>query len=290
MSRVADAILTGQGYSFGRGSAVSNPEFGGSYGVAPDVSQWASMTHYTRPNLIVLLFDVPRGFQYLADGDYYTAGLKAMMETHARTWDGFKSDLKVEFVETPVGRAGEQFQDVANVTRERTTPTSTHVDLAGRPFQNLLQDWITYLIGDPDTGYPMINAIDGVNLGDYLNDMASCVLLAFEPDPTFKRVAKAWLCANVMPDTTGPIEGRKDPTASRDLLEISLNWSAVTQSGQGVMMLAQKYFDLMVKTNANPLLRRAFQEEMSPDVATNFGLGGVIDNINTLGQEAVAAT
>jgi len=290
MTRVADAILTGQAQSFGRGSAMSDPQYGGSYGVAPDLSQWASMTHYTRPNLIVMLFDVPRGLQYLPDSDYYVSGLRAMVETHARNWDGFKSDLKVEFTETPVGRAGEQFQDVVNVTRERTTPTLTLVDLAGRPFQNLLQDYITYLIGDPDTGYPMINAIDGVSLGDYLNDMASMVILAFEPDPTFKRVAKAWLCANVMPDTTGPIEGRKDPTASRDTLEISLNFSAVTQSGYGVLLLAQKYFDLMNKTNANPLLRRAFQEEMSPDVASNFGLGGVIDNINNLGADALAAT
>lgn len=286
----AETLMQGQGFSYGRLATMTDPQFGGAYGIAPDLTQWASMTHYTRPNLFCVLVAAPRFFSMMPDSDYYYSALKALVETHAKTWDGLNSTLKATHNQTPVGGAGEQFDDLTNVERERSQPQSTHVDLAGRPLQNFLHDWITYGGMDPETKFPMISTIADVAPGDFLADMSTATMLFFEPDATFTKVAKAWLTTNMFPDTTGDIVGKKDQTSARDTLEISISWTGLTQTGAGVLAFAQQVFNTMVKTNANPMLRKAFANAIEAKVADNFGMGGILDNAANLAADAVVAS
>jgi hypothetical protein len=289
MANVAETLLKGQGFSYGRLATMTDPQFGGAYGTVLDLTNWASMTHYTRPRTYALVMQAPRFFNYMPDKEYYISALKALFETHAKSIDGLKSDLRASHDQTNVGQAGEQFDDLVNVERERTQPSTTHVDLAGRPLQNFLHDWITYGGMDPETKFPLVTTIADVPPTDFLADMSTATVLFFEPDATFTKVAKAWLVTNMFPDTTGEIAGKFDPTSQRDLLEISITWTALTQTGTGVLMLAQRVFDRMVKLNANPQLRQAFLSDMSAEVADNFGVGGAIDNMANLVAENVAA-
>lgn len=285
MGRLTNALLTGQAQSRTVQVPQLDLQFGGQQGYAPNYGEWASTTHYVRRNLVAMLLEAPKGFSMLPDPTYYVSALKAMVEVHAKTWDGFKSTLTVEAAETAVGGAGEMFQDPTNVKRERTVPVSTFVDMYGRPMQNFLHDWITYLIGDPDTKVPMISTIAGLKPSDLLADMYGATMLFYEPDPTHTKAAKAWLCTNMFPKTTGDIIGKRELAADMETLELSIEWSAVTQTGAGVVKFAQKLMDQINLANANPNMRKAFMQAVTADVSSNFGAGAYTKNEAAVGTD-----
>lgn len=289
MTRLADALLTGEAFSYGRNARVLDPRFGGQNGVAPNLAEWVSTTNYTRRNINVMLMEAPRGFLMMPDAAFYVNALKALIELHMRTWDGFNSTITVATAETQIGGAGEMLETPTNVTRERSQITSQVTDLYGRPFQNLLQDWIYYLIGDPDTKTPMISAIAGVRPEDMLADMYGATILAYEPDPTNTKVSKAWLVTNFFPKTSGDILGKRDLTAGFETLDLSIQWSSICQTSRGVEMFAQAVHDNLNLTNANPMMRKAFIDQVSSEVA-GLPEGSLANDFSNLANSAVLAT
>ena len=283
MSRLADAILQG---GFARGKApMLDATYGGQNGFAPNLAEWVSQTHYVRRNIHCILLEAPRGFQYLPDPAFWVSALKNMVEVHARTIEGLSAGLEVSDTETPVSGGGEVFEDTSNVTRTRSNVTFGFTDLYGRPMQTFLQNWILYLMGDPDNKVPMINTLTTVRPFDMLADISSATMLFIEPDPTHSKVAKAWLGTNMRPRTTGVIEGRKDLTAAGDLAELSIGFTGVYQSGVGVDMFAQAILNSLNLNNANPNLRPAFARGIAADVfATGRGISG---NMNDLSGSAL---
>jgi hypothetical protein len=288
MARLPDALMAGQASSRGRQVPQLDVQYGGMNGFAPNYAEHISQTHYVRKDLIALLIEIPRGFMLLPEPDFWISTLKSMVELHAMNWDGLQSALTVETASTPVGGAGEQFDDPTNVTRAKSDPTCTVRDMYGRPFQNMLHDWITYLIMDPDTKTPMISTIAGQKPKDWLADMYSCTVLFMEPDPTHTQIAKAWLTTNMFPKTTGDINGKRDRTAGGETLDLSIQWSGITQTGMGVVNFAQTCLDQinLGLTNANPGLRQSFLSAINSDVAANFSqaYAGALAKV---GEEAV---
>lgn len=272
-SRLSDALLSGQAYSRGRMPAMLDPKYGGQNGWAPNLEQWVSTTHYVRKNMNCALIRAPKFFQYMPEPDFWISTLKSMVETHAKTIEGLKSTLSVDWAETNVGGANEVFQDIANVTRERSIPIFGWIDLAGRPFQNFLKDWILYGMMDPETKAPMYTTISGVQPKDQLNDMFTADMLFWEPDPTYTKAAKAWLCTNMMPKTAGDEEGKRDLTQAGDLLELNIEFSALSQTGAGPLALAQQVMDRIILANANPNVRTAFNKDVESDVNGSAALG-----------------
>lgn len=281
MSRLADTVLAGA-FSQGRSTMV-NPKYGGQFGYAPNLGEWVSNTSYVRRNLVCLLLEAPRFFNYMPEPNMWISTLKALFETHAQTWDGLKGQLNVESAETPVGGGGEMHQDPVNVTRERSEPTLTVTDRYGRPFQNFFQDWITYGIGDPDNKIPQVYTIAGTRPEDHLADIYAATALFFEPDPTHTKVNRAWLCANMYPTNAGTYEGKKDPTNQMEKLELNIPFTAETQHGLGPIMFAQAILDRINLTGANPNMRPAFLSAIAADVEAQ-GLGW------KAGGEQLAAT
>lgn len=265
MGRMQGALLN-NAFSLGE-APMLDPQMGGQNGYAPVLTEWVSNQSYVRRNMVCLLIESPKGFNYLQDPDFWRASLKAMVETHAKTIEGLNSELKVSVAESPVSGGGEQQQDPTNVTRERSIPVFTFIEKYGRPFQTFIQEWIRSLIMDPDSKVPDIATLSGTRPGDLLSDMYSATMLFFEPDPTHTKVAKAWLCCNMYPQGTGPIIGKRDLSSEGETSEISVEFTAVTQTGIGVRMFAQSLFDKINFTNANPYLRPAFVQGVSPDVA-----------------------
>lgn len=287
MSRLADAILTGA-YSKGK-SPMTDLQYGGQNGYAPNLAEWVSNTHYVRRNLVCLLIEAPKGFQLLPEANFWVNALKAMVEVHAKTIDGFAAGLEVEVQETAVSGGGEMMQDYSNITRARTNPSFTFVDMYGRPIQNFLHDWIINLIGDPDSKIPAISTMDGEKPKDLLADMYSATMLFFEPDPTHTKVSKAWLTTNMYPKGTGEITGKRDLTTAGELSEITVEFTGLSQTGLGVISFAQSLLDKINITNANPYARPSFVEEIDPDV-DNTGVkesSGYKEGAETLGQQAI---
>lgn len=289
MTRLADAILNGQAMAYGRRTPMVDPKYGGQNGAAPNLAQWVSSSKYRPQQARVVLWEAPRGFASMPNGDYYINTLKAMFELHTRRWSGFSSTLEVSASEVAVGGANEMFQTPNKVTRNRTNITSEIDDLYGRPFQNFLEDWIFYLIGDPDTQTPMINTIADVKVPDMLADMYGCTILTYLPDPTNTKVDKAWLSTNVFPMSAGENNGERDLTSAREAEALSITWSGVTQTGRGVEMLAQAVMDSMSLTNANPMMRKAFADQIDPNVAS-VKQGSYATDLSNMVNSAVIAS
>jgi hypothetical protein len=289
MPRLADTLLTGQAQSYGRQTPMVDPKYGGQNGYATNLTQLVSASRYRPQQLRVVLLDAPKAFERMPNGEFYINTLKALLELHMEKWDGFQSTLEVNPSEVAIGGAGEMLQTPNNVTRTRTQPTSEVTDLYGRPFQNFLQDWIYYLIGDPDTKTPMINTISNVRVTDMLLDQYSATILAYMPDPTNTKVDKAWLCTNVFPLGAGDDTGGRDLTSPRDSGTLSISWSAATQVGRGVEALAQAYMNSLQLTNANPMMRKAAIEGINANVAA-LTQGGFASDLSNLGASAVIAS
>lgn len=285
MSRLADAILQG-GYARGKAPMV-DLSYGGQNGYTPNLTEWVNQTHYVRSQIHCILLEAPLGFQYLPEPAFWVSALKNMVEVHARTINGLNRGYEVAYSETAVSGGGEVFEDATNVTRERSNVTFGLTDLYGRPMQTFIENWITYLIGDPDNKIPMINTLTTVRPNDMLADMSSATMLFIEPDPTHSKVNKSWLGTNMRPRGTGAIEGRKDLTAAGDLSEIDIGFTGVYQSGVGVDLFAQAILNSLNMNNANPNLRTAFAQGIASDVyVTGRGLAG---NMNDLAGTAIRA-
>jgi hypothetical protein len=274
MARLSNAVLT-NGFARGEPAPMLDLQYGGMSGYAPDLTEWVSNQSYVRRNLVCMLIEAPKGFQYLQDPAFWVGALKAMVETHAKTIDGFNAGLEVEVSETPVSGGGEMQQDPTNVTRARSNPSFTFVDKYGRPIQQFLHEWIRSLIMDPDSKVPDIATLSGQRPADLLADMYGATMLFFEPDPTHTKVAKAWLTTNMYPKGTGEITGKRDLSSAGEISEFTIEFTGLTQTGLGVRMFAQKLLDKVNFTNANPYLRPAFVQDVAADVAsTGRGYAG----------------
>ena len=289
MARLSETILS-EGSAFAekdkRPMVDISQERSGQQGFQTDFTGYVSNAAYVRRNLIAVLVEAPRGFQDLPNSDKWIATLKSMVELHANSIEGLQSTLTVDFVENPVGGAGEIQEDVSNVTRARSTPTFTWTEKYGKPINAFLTGWITNLIMDPVTKVPNVVTRDNVEgPSDVLPDYTGCTILFFEPDPTHSRVVHAWLCTNMHPKTAGEVVASRDLTAAGESVNYSVEFTSLTQEGVGVVRLAQRYLDQMNMSGVNPNIKPAFVEDIEADVraADNSGLA---DNMARTGNEA----
>lgn len=285
MSRLQNAILTGP-FSAGFAAPQPNLTLGGMNGFRADLSQFANNAAYVQRPLVWLLLEAPRGFQYLPDPDYMTAALKALIELHPKTVSGFNRGLKADFVENAVGGGGEMQYDITDMKREQTQIQATYIDKYNRPIQGFWEYYLEMLGLDPESKVPGICTLPGIKPTDLLPDVTTFSTIAFEPDPTFQYVLKAWLTTGIMPKMTGDITGKRDIQNAMESGELSIDFTGTSASGLGVQMFAQSILDNINLTNANPNLAPAFISEVDADVAAQAV--GFVDNVQTLGQTAVS--
>ena len=205
-------------------------------------------------------------FTVMPDSQKWISSLKALFELHARSIDGMNAGLKVDVEEHPVGGAGEQQQEVVNVTRERSQPKFTFIEKYGRPIQTLLEYWIRYGLMDPETKYALLGTMGKSEVKDLLADWYSATCLFMQPDPMHKKIDKAWITTNMFPLANGDITGKRDLTASQEMLTLDIEFSGISQYGLGVNQFAQTILDQINTTNADPFMRPAAFNRISPDV------------------------
>ncbi len=285
MARITDSLLEGKVFSKGSTHPMLNPVYGGQQGYGPDLRQWVNNAAYVQRNVFALLIEAPRFFRYLEDGQLWTSCLRSMIELHPKSIEGLNSGLKVDVGDTPVGGAGEVQEEFINVTRDRSNPVFAYHEKYGRPFQTFLENWITYGMMDPATKVANIGTLAGDRPTDMLPDQYAMTVLFIEPDPTHRKVIKSWLCTNMFPKGTGDITGKRDLTTSLSLQELSIEFTALTQVGLGVNIMAQKLMDTINVTNANPNLRAAFIQELAQDVSA--AKTGYQPQVQDFGQTAI---
>lgn len=284
MARLTEAILGQKAF----GQYVNQPmldlTYGGQQGWAPNLKEWISNQAYVRRNLVPVLLEAPRFFQLMPDPAKWTSSLKSLIELHCRSIEGFNAALTVDLDEHPVGGGGEMQQEVINVTRARSEPSFTFIEKYGRPIQTFIQHWIQYALMDPETKYALVGTLEN-NPDDLLADWYSMSCLFFEPDPTHRKVVQAWITTNMFPRETGEIIGKRDLTASSEMLTLTIPFTGISQYGMGVNLFAQKILDGINMVKSNPYLRPEFIEDISADVKA--AAEGYKKNVEDLGASAV---
>ena len=262
---------------------------GGQQGYGPDLPAWVSNQAYIQQNLVVLLIEAPVGFKYMPDPNFWIGALKALIETHPKSITGFNAGLSTEFFDAnPVSGGGEIQEDLTDVKRERSAPSFTWVEKYGRPIQTFWYEFITNLGMDPDTKIPNISTLPGIRPGDLLADMSTFTVLAFEPDPTYTKVMKAWLTTNMFPKSTGEITGKRELSSAKSGLELTVDFTAISQSSLGVRLFAQAILNNIIITNANPNLAPAFVNAIDPNVlAAETPYGGYAEQAAAYSATAI---
>ncbi len=267
MSSTTDWILNGQhGFAAGHQAKMVDITKSGQQGYMPDLTVYNANQNYVKKNMVAILVQAPLGFQDLPDPEMWVEALKAMVERHATRIEGLRSTLNVEWVESIVNGGGEMQQDVGKVTRERSEPSFTWPEKRGKPFKALLEGWIYNLLGDPNNQIPMVVTRGLTTKPNMLPQYTGMTVLFFEPDITHTEVIEAWLCTNMMPNTSGPIEGVRDLQGSGELTEINVVFSAITQHGYAPRKFAQSILDNLNLAGINPNLAPAFVDEVSATV------------------------
>jgi hypothetical protein len=284
MSRLTDALMTGA-YVRNIDRPVLDLKYGGQQGWAPNLTELVSNQAYVTRPLICILLEVPKMFTIMPDSQKWIGSIKALFELHARSIDGFNAALKVDFDQHPVGGAGEEQEEVTNVTREKSSPKFTFIEKYGRPIQTLLEYWIMYGMMSPEAKYAMIGTMTGGKVTDLLSDWFTATCLFVEPDPLHKNVSKAWITTNMMPKGTGDITAKRDLTSAQEMLTLDVEFTGVSQYGIGVNLFAQNILKTINITHADPFMRPAFIDKISPDVAAIDG--GYKKQVETMGSSAV---
>lgn len=283
MSRLANTYVENQAYGKGRNTPVVNLQNGGQNGFMPQYEHYVSSALYVRRNIFARVVEFPRGFNDMDNPAEWRAACKAIIEQHARTIEGFKSKLTVEVVDAPFGAAGDKMQSPAKVTREVPEPVFGFDERAGRPFTHFFNGWITGLLGDPQSQVPtvMSNPANRTRVIDLLPDYIGMTCMFIEPDPTFTKVEKAWLCTNMWPMNGAEIEGKRDLTTAGEALLLSIPFTSLCQVGFGVDQWAQQMLDEINLTGSNPAMRPAFINKLSADVLAATGYSEQLANAAT---------
>lgn len=287
MARITDALLSTQAYGAGSNQPMLDLTYGGQHGWAPDLTQWVSNQAYVRRNLVCILLEAPRFFSIMPDSEKWVQTLKSLFEVHARSIDGFNAGLEVAVEDHPVGGAGEVQHEYTNVTQAASNPSFQFVEKYGMPIQTFIRNWITYGMMDPNTKFAMVGTLSDNRPQDLLADWYSCSALFFEPDPTHRTVVKSWVTTNMFPKGTGEIVGKRDLTSASEILNLTIEFTGLSQFNLGTNYFAQQILDDINLNNSNPYLRPSFIQELSADVAAQT-VEGYKKNVETLGTEAVS--
>jgi len=285
MSRLTDALITGA-YTRSIDKPMLDLKNGGQQGWSPNLTEWVSNQAYVSRPLVCIMLEAPRMFSAMPDSAKWIASLKALFELHARNIDGFSAGLKVDVEEHPVGGAGEQQQEIVNVTRERSQPKFTFIEKYGRPIQTLIEYWVRYGMMDPETKFALLGTMNKAEVKDLLADWYSATCMFIVPDPLHKRVDKAWLTTNMFPMSTGDITAKRDLTASQEMLTLDIEFSGISQYGLGVNQFAQNLLDKINTLNADPFMSKPMLSAISPDVDA-AGVNGYKGWTEAIGKNSV---
>lgn len=301
MARKNDILLDGQAWVQSKFRSTSLT-VGGQMGWMSDLSEVHGWQQYVPRNARVIVLEAPRFLSYLPNPEIWREGFRCLIEKHAKKVSGFKQGLKANVTEQVSGAAGEFLQIAGDMKRDRTEPVLDFDEKEGRPIQRMLDVLMRFGIMDPDTKTALIStllesaaATGGQDLGpdigedglpkDWLLDWFGGTILVYECDITDRFVDKATISTNFWPHETGPIDMTRELTASKDILELSIPWSAVSVSNYAVVEVAQRIHDTIRQAHTSPSNNPAFIQDIEPLLRSNKT--GYISQINKLNREAL---
>lgn len=247
---MADILINGDSSITDGYARAVNPTLGGQNGFARKPAEWVSNADYVKQDIVGVVLALPKAMDFMPDAAARKQQLKALLELHVTNISGLNQSLTVEFNESIAGSSGEMMESVANVKRERSTPTLSLPNKFGKVVTRHISDWIRYLLRDEETEAPAIIAeqayIDAQS-PELLPDMISMSMLFFEPNPNWTACNTAYLCVNMMPRGI-TIESAKNKQDNKEVEIVELAFTALTSVDKNVNALANSYMSSLVRT------------------------------------------
>lgn len=258
--------LTTDAYGSSAQAPVLNLAVQGQQGYLTDLQYYPSATDYVSKPSIIKVVAPPAGLKMMPNSRSYIAAYKNIIETWMQSWSGFNRTLAVSVVETALGHAGEQFGTPSRVSRARSQITSTIVEKDRRPVIRFFEDYVRFLIGDPEVGHPLLTGVTE-SFTDQLADVYGGTIIAFEPDKTFRYVENAFLVTNFFPynDIGENIAGRQ-LQQDGEQRTYNLSWQGVQKVGFAVDQLAQAFLDDMRVTGIDPSYQQPFVNNVDSSI------------------------
>lgn len=279
MARYSET-LTNKGPAVRAQMPILNMAVQGQQGYLTDMQFYPSATDYIRKPLIIKVLQAPSGLALMPNGSAYIQAYKNLIENWMQTWTGFNKTLTVSTQETALGSAGEMFQTPSRVSRARSQINSTIVEKDNMPVIRFMEDMTRYLIGDPDTGHPLLTGVSDA-FTDQLADVYGGTIIAFEPDKTFRKVQRAWLITNFwLHQEIGENTGNRQPTQDGETVTYNLNWTGWQKTGFAVEKLAQGFMDAVRVTGLDPMYQKNFIDAADSNITTVPT--GYYEQINTI--------
>ena len=286
MSRLANAIQAqGTAWNIYSTAPMVNIVGGGQMGIATNLAAYVQNSAYVPRNMKCVMMEAPRALTFLPEGQSYVEAFKALFEIGAKSIEGIRQSITVEYVENAIGAAGEMQHDIAKVKREPSVPVFTFTEKYGKTIQRLFNSYIFNVIADPENNVPAITSYDADGPLDLLPDMTAFTMMFYETDPLDRTVVEASLITNMMPKGSGPNEMRRDIPGTPSSVDYSIEFTGIQQVGAGVVAVAQAMQDAMRLTNVNPMRRSAWLQSISADVAA--ANTGIANNIQTVASQNI---
>jgi len=264
MSRIKEAVLA-RNTAYATHGPVLDLKDGGQQGYLSQIGKvgadgkyydaWISNQAYVKRNVIPVVLSYPKFFDFMPEKDSLIAAYKALIELHPTTIDGLSSGLTVETDSHIIGGAGEEQEEITNVTRAKSSLSFTYKEKAGKSIQKFLDFIIRYGYMDPDTKKPLVSKYIA-NMTDiggmYTADYYTGTVIFIEPDALYKEVVDAWLCTNMFFKSNGDRTGKRDIKTGGETLDLSIESSAITMNNEATLLLADSILTKLTIINNIP--------------------------------------
>ena len=279
------------GHLRGQKSWAVDASNGGQFGFMIDIGNYINNTPYVSRDVIPVLLQYPKAYDLFDKDtrDTLVRMLKSLIEVNAKSITGLRSTIATEWMSVEVGGAGEIQQELTNVTRERSAPSYTWHEVEGCAIGRFWE-WNIEMLGmDANSKYPnIVSEGFDTKVTSFLADMTRFVTLYIEPDRTSQYVVDAYLCANMFPQSAGDRESMRELTSAKQGRDITIEFTALTQRGYGVIGLAQKFLDAITFKGANPQFQpAAIADPSKVDANINAQRSGYVDQVHRLGGQAI---
>jgi len=221
-----------------------------------NIQEWMYNTPYLRRDLIAIVLETPKGFDYLPNPKMWHEAVRSLFEIHAKTIEGLDGTLTVESTEQESGLNNQKIKTPSNVTiAESNVTLGGIVEKYGIPIEILLDTWIRYLFMDPNTKAPLITTLPKADkITVYDPTYWACSVIFIEPDVLLRKAVHGWVVTNLYPQAGVEVKGSKDKTSGRELKEISIEMGGLAMPTTNIksMALANKILTSLKLYNLSP--------------------------------------
>lgn len=237
----------------------------GQNGLAFDLRAFANSTPYVKQPLTIQLTRAPKAFEYHKDGKKLTAVLKRLIERGAKNWTGFTQVLEIETAQIPVGWDRQMLTVPTNTSRGPMQPSATFDSMYEEVDVKFWHYFIQTFIKNPTTQRPNFAELH-THPSDWLIDMYTWDMIAWEPNQTYTAAEKAWGCAGCFPTNSPEITGERDTQNASKIEEYTLTFACLYDSDQNIVDMATQLMRAMQMNSVNPRFKPSFITKIDEEV------------------------